>query len=197
VGASALGVGIASLSLFAGFERAKDILDARTPGRLTVFALSILSHVVLVVAWVGERIAQLLYLQHAGEKWVGILPASQIADASPVAVSLLLMGGAVPLTATVLVALIAGPVTVLSDAPVHLFERSPGITATSGHTVLYGIIWIGILLATFFLFLGVLSGNILTPAVLVWSFYAALCLRAMEARHAQKAVATTGRSSTE
>jgi hypothetical protein len=88
-------------------------------------------------------------------------------------------------------------VTVLSGAPVQLFERSPGITATPGHTVLYGIIWIGILLATFFLFLGVLSGNILTPAVLVWSLYAALCLRAMEARRAQKAVATTGRSSTE
>jgi hypothetical protein len=88
-------------------------------------------------------------------------------------------------------------VTVLSDTPVQLFERSPGIAATPGHTVLYGIIWIGILLAAFFLFLGVLSGNILTPAVLVWSFYAALCLRAMEAHRAQKAVATTGPSSTE
>jgi hypothetical protein len=81
-----------SLSLFAGFERAKDILHARTPGRLTVFALSMLSHVVLIVACVGERIAQLLYLQHTGEKWVGIVPTSQIADASPVAASLLLMG---------------------------------------------------------------------------------------------------------
>jgi hypothetical protein len=197
VGASALGIGIVSLSLFAGFERAKDILHAKTPGRLTVFALSMLSHVVLVVAWVGEGIAQLLYLQHTGEKWVGIVPTSQIADASPVAVSLLLVGGAVLLTATVLVALIAGPVTFLSDTPVQLFERSPGITATPGHTVLYGIIWIGILLAAFFLFLGVLSGNILTPAALIWSLYAALCLRAMEAHRAQKAVATTVSSSTE
>jgi hypothetical protein len=197
IGASALGVGIVSLSLFAGFERAKDILHARTPGRLTVFALSVLSHVVLVVAWVGERIAQLLYLQHTGEKWVGIVPTSQIAGASPVAASPLLMGGAALLTTTVLVALIAGPVTVLSDAPGQLFERSPGITCRFGHTVLHGIIWIGILLDAFFLFLGVLSGNVLTPAALIWSLYAALCLRAMEARHAQKAVATTGRSSTE
>lgn len=193
IGGAALGVGVVSLSLFAGILHLDDLRHVLTPGRLSVFTLAVVSHLSYTVAWTGDIVVRLLYHEHSGQEWVGVVPLNIITDSLAPALTMLVTGTLLLLGSVLLVALVAGVVTLRSEGEVSFLERSPGFMATAGHAVLRSVIWIGLLLAVYLLLEAVLNGGPLRPIVLVWSLYVGVCLRAMEARRAQAVVSETSR----
>jgi hypothetical protein len=188
LGALSLGIGFVSLSLFTGIVRPSDAVRTRTPGRLGVFVQLTGSYLLVSVASLGTFLFRLLHLEHTGQHWVGLVGKSQIADATHMGIVLLFLYGAFLLVGSVFVVLFAALSTYMADPKVQLAETSPGLLSSAGHCILYGLIWGAILLASVALIYSVLTGDFLTPAVLVWSLYGLFCLRAMEAQRARGAL---------
>lgn len=183
-----LSVGVVSLASYMGIKRVRDIWQAATPNRLGVFITATLSYLLFPLTSVVMDIFRGLYMDQTGQQWVGIFAMNTIVDSARLGAAMTFLYGLFLMATSIPVIIFLGITAYLSSRNVSLLEKSPGITRSFLHFCLYSTIWIGIAVASFLLIQNVLNGDFLTPAVLVWSLYAALCLRAMEAHRARNNV---------